>query len=78
LAQGGSCQLETRLGRLDILQESEVIPAFAELERDALRVPYMGLDLLVCSLDHLRRMKRSAGRPQDMLDLQDLDVAHGD
>lgn len=78
LAQGGSYQLETRLGRLDILQGSGVIPSFAELDRDAIEVRYAGLELRVCSLAHLRQMKRVAGRPQDLRDLEDLEIAHGD
>jgi hypothetical protein len=28
--------------------------------------------VLVCSLDHLRAMKRAAGRPQDLEDLKRL------
>ena len=30
----------------------------------------------VCSLEHLRQMKRAAGRPQDIQDLSDLELAH--
>ena len=30
----------------------------------------------VCSLEHLREMKRRAGRPLDLLDLEQLDAAH--
>ncbi|MDQ3676373.1 MAG: nucleotidyltransferase [Actinomycetota bacterium] len=78
LAQGGSFQLETQLGQLDILQESDAIPAFGDLDRDAIDVNYMGLALRVCSLAHLRQMKRAAGRPRDLRDLEDLDLAHGD
>jgi hypothetical protein len=77
LAQGGSFQLETRLGQLDILQESDAVRSFAELDRDAIEVHHMGLALRVCSLAHLREMKRAAGRPQDLRDLEDLDIAHG-
>lgn len=77
LAQGGSYQLETRLGQLDILQQSDAVPAFAALDRDAIDVHYDGLRLRVCSLEHLRQMKRAAARPQDLRDLEDLDIAHG-
>jgi hypothetical protein len=32
----------------------------------------VGIAVEFCSLDHLRLMKRTAGRPQDLLDLTDL------
>ena len=31
----------------------------------------------VCSLAHLRAMKRAAGRPRDLADLAELDELHG-
>ncbi len=72
LAERGSFELDTNLGRIDILQEAPWIPSFAELERDALIVPFAGRSIKVCSLGHLREMKRAAGRPQDLADLAAL------
>jgi len=36
----------------------------------------MGRRSKVCSLQHLRLMKRTAGRGQDLQDLRDLAIAH--
>jgi hypothetical protein len=35
-----------------------------------------GIRLQVCSLAHLRQVKQTAGRPQDLQDLADLAAAH--
>jgi len=32
----------------------------------------------ICALEHLRAMKRAAGRPRDLVDLEDLEAAHPD
>ena len=45
------------------------------LDADAIEVHYQGELLRVCSLAHLRRMKETAGRPQDLLDLENLPVS---
>jgi hypothetical protein len=36
-------------------------------------VRFRGGELLVCGLEHLRAMKRAAGREQDLFDLRQLD-----
>lgn len=77
LAAGGSFQLATVHGQLDILQESEVIPSYARLAEDALEIDWRGQRIHVCSLERLRRMKRAADRPLDRLDLEALAEAHG-
>jgi len=77
LAQGANFRLETRLGPLDIMQwvaGIEEDPAYAALARGAITVPFRDGDLAVCGLEHLRAMKRAAGREQDLLDLRELDV----
>lgn len=81
LAQGGNFRLTTRLGDLDVMQWLSGIDgdlAFPTLAPDAVIVQLPGIDVLICSLDHLRAMKRAAGRPQDLKDLADLAIAHGD
>ena len=77
LAQGANFRLETRLGPLDIMQWVTGIdedPAYAALAREAITVKFRGGALLVCGLDHLRAMKRAAGREQDLRDLRELGV----
>lgn len=77
LGDGGSFQLITSLGRLDILQESDDVPAYARLSSSAASARFRGRDVRVCSIVELVRMKRRAGRPQDVADLAALEAAHG-
>jgi len=75
LEQGGNFRLTTDLGDLDIFQWVKGIEAedlYAELYREALAGEVEGVAVHVCSLEHLRAMKRAAGRPQDLIDLQRL------
>jgi hypothetical protein len=78
LAAGGSFQLATVHGQLDVLQESEVIPAYETLAEDALEIDWRGHHIRVCSLARLREMKRAGNRPLDRLDLDALADAHRD
>ena len=77
LGEGGSFQLTTSLGRLDILQESDDIPGYARLASSAASAGFRGRRVRVCSITELVRMKRRAGRPQDVADLAALEAAHG-
>lgn len=79
LAQGGNFRLETPLGVLDLMQWIPGIDAdnaYTILQTDARTANAFGIEVQVCSLAALRLMKRTAGRPQDLQDLADLDVAH--
>lgn len=48
-------------------------PRFRELRDRATRVELRGATYFVASLDDLIAMKRAAGRPQDLLDLEELE-----
>ena len=75
LAEGGNFRLHTRLGALDVMQWIPGIDAdhaYPVLAAEAVTVDLRGAALRVCSLAHLRLMKQTAGRPQDLLDLQNL------
>jgi hypothetical protein len=75
LAMGGNFRLQTDLGRLDVMQWLSGIDAddlYGELAREALESSIDGLSVRVCGLDHLRAMKRAAGRPRDLEDLRAL------
>jgi len=75
LLQGGNFRLVTDLGDLDLFGWVSGIEAenlYAELDGDALTGNIEGITVRVCSLDALRAMKRAAGRPQDLEDLDRL------
>lgn len=75
LRAGANFRLETRLGDLDIMQWIAGIdadPAFGELASDTIEGELDGIPLRVCGLAHLIAMKRAAGRPRDIDDLQRL------
>jgi predicted nucleotidyltransferase len=63
---------ETRAGRLDVLDLEETAGAphsFERLRSRALVVDLDGIEIPVAGLDDLVRMKRAAGRPQDLIDI---------
>ncbi len=75
LLVGANFRLETRLGDLDVMQWVAGVdsdPAYAALAADAIEGELDGIRLRVCSLEHLIAMKRAAGRPRDLDDLQRL------
>lgn len=76
LAMGGNFRLDTDLGALDVMQwvsGIDVDDVYAELATDALDF-WLDDDVQVkyCNLAHLRAMKRAAGRPRDLDDLENL------
>jgi hypothetical protein len=78
LQQGANFRLETRLGDLDIMQWVAGIdsdPAYGALAGAAIEGELAGIPLRVCGLKHLIAMKRAAGRPRDLDDLQRLGAA---
>jgi len=75
LAEGANFRLETSLGPMDIMQWVSGIEtdlAYEELAPKAFPVTFRDSEIRVCSLEHLRAMKRAAGRPQDLIDLERL------
>lgn len=76
LLRGGERALiATRLGDLDVVQGLEGVPPYGELRAGAIDVEMAGTTIAICALEHLRTMKRAAGRPRDLVDLDDLDAA---
>ncbi len=77
--EGGNFRLVTTEGVLDIMQWIPGISdeqAYRTLAAEAVEGTAFGIPLKVCSLEHLRQMKRAADRPRDRADLADLDEAH--
>lgn len=77
LASEGQMAIETDLGRLDIVQGLDGVPSYEELRSRAAVAEVLGVKVAVCSVEDLRAMKRAAGRGQDLIDLENLDVAEG-
>jgi len=77
LTSGDRVYIETALGPLDVVQGLAGVPSYTELRSRAKRTDVLGTEVWICSLDHLRAMKRAAGRTRDLADLEDLDTAHG-
>lgn len=76
LRAGDKTYVVTELGAVDVLQGLPQVPRYEELRSDAVDVNLDGRIVSVCSLAHLRAMKKAAGRPLDIEDLQALADAH--
>ena len=77
MAGGDRVLVETRSGPVDVVQALPGVPSFDDLLAHAETAELLGFSILLCSLEDLRAMKRAAGRPQDLVDLENLDIAHG-
>lgn len=66
--------LDTRHGPLDLLAAPGGGPGWAALRRDAAEVELDDVTVPVASLEHLKAMKRAAGRAQDILDIEELEA----
>lgn len=75
LRQGERTLVTTRLGDLDVVQGLPNVPPYAALRCGAVDVTLGGVTVAVCSLADLRAMKKAAGRPRDLVDLDDLAAA---
>lgn len=76
LAHGGNWVLRTRVGRLDVMQDVPGMPAYGALRARAVLVDVPGAPgVPFAGLDDLIAMKDAAGRPQDRIDIADLERA---
>jgi hypothetical protein len=67
--------LTTREGNLDLLVDPPGSPSYASLRRRADVVELAGALVRIASLEDLIEMKRAAGRPQDEIDIESLEIA---
>jgi hypothetical protein len=72
LRRGDSFTFTTDLGAIDILGTPAGTSGYEDLARTADAYELFGQRVLVASLDDLIRMKRAAGRPKDLLALEEL------
>ncbi len=78
LSRPVSMKLKTVRGEIHVLNRMPGTAPFEELAADRLLVEIdPGVLAPVCSLRHLRRMKRASQRPRDSVDLAELDALHG-
>lgn len=75
LGEGGNWVLATRLGRLDIMQWIGDEALWERLAPAAIEDEVGGLKIKMISYEDLVALKRLAGRPEDLADLQRLDEA---
>ena len=75
LALGGNWVLETRFGRLDLMQWIGDTRLWDSLIQGAVEDEIAGLRMRVIGYEDLVRLKREAGRPEDALDLERLGQA---
>jgi predicted nucleotidyltransferase len=78
LTSGEQTAIETDLGRLDVVQGFEGVPTYEKLRARATKAEVLGVKVAVCSREDLEAMKRAAGRPRDLVDLEDLEAARGE
>lgn len=78
LALGGNWVLRTRLGRFDIMQWIGDDPLWEKLSPTAIEAEINGLAVKFASYESLVALKKHAGRPQDLIDLQRLREARGE
>jgi predicted nucleotidyltransferase len=75
LARTRLLTLDTDDGSLDLLADPPGAPPYRTLRERADRVDLDGVVVAVAALDDLLAMKRAAGRPQDLVDIDALEVA---
>jgi hypothetical protein len=67
--------LTTADGGLDLLVDPDGSPGYRALRRRSDEMDFEGITVRVASIDDLIAMKRAAGRPQDVVDLESLEIA---
>jgi hypothetical protein len=75
LARTRLLTLDTDDGGLDLLADPPGAPSYETMRSRADRVELDGIVIAVAALDDLLAMKRAAGRPQDLADIEALEVA---
>ncbi len=66
--------LETPHGSIDLLAQPEGAPVYAQLRERADREQIGGVQVLVASVDDLIAMKKAAGRPKDLIAIEELEA----
>jgi hypothetical protein len=72
LKAGDAFTLKTDAGDLDLMGTPAGTDGYADLARTATRIDLGGVAVLVAAVDDLIRMKRAAGRPKDLIEVEVL------
>jgi hypothetical protein len=72
LKAGDAFTLQTDAGDLDLLGTPAGTDGYADLARAATPTDLGGVQVLVAAVDDLIRMKRAAGRPKDLIEVEVL------
>jgi predicted nucleotidyltransferase len=72
LARGDTFMLTTDIGWIDIMATPAGTSGYEDLARAAEEFQLFGHRVLVAGIEDLIRMKRAAGRPKDLLALEEL------
>jgi hypothetical protein len=72
LSNGDAFTFVTDAGDVDVLGTPAGTDGYDDLARDAYPVDVDGVDIQVASIDDLIRMKRAAGRPKDLIEVEVL------
>lgn len=83
LGAGSNFTFVTDLGDVDVLALPAGVDGYRDLAASAEQVDLDGITISVASLDDLMRMKRAAGRPKDLKEIEILEalreeIAQGD
>lgn len=75
LMLGGNWLLRTRLGRLDVMQYVEGMDSYRDLRSGGMARALPGVEhpVVFAGYDDLIALKQTAGRPQDLLDIAELE-----
>lgn len=66
--------LNTPDGKLDVLAAPSGFPGYSALAAEAVLVEWAGVTIKIASLKHLIAMKKAAGRPKDLIAVEELEA----
>lgn len=78
IARGEHLRVNSRHGIIDIMRGGQPPLDFETVSRRAEAIEWKGQEIRIAALRSVVAFKRLAGRPQDKLDLSELEAIHGE